>query len=66
LHETWTHNFAEAAHRFGDEAAVDAVLDAPAVLAVNVDLFLPLPVGALADAGSLYQNLPERGVGTFR
>ncbi len=53
LHETRTHDFAEAAHRVGDEDAVDAVLDAAAILAVNVDLFLPLPIGVLADAGSL-------------
>src|SRR5260370_21708913 len=61
LHEARTHDFAEAAHRFGDEDTVDAVLDAAAILAVNVDLFLPLPIGVLADAGSLEQDLPEPG-----
>ncbi len=58
--------FSEAGDRLRQEDAVEPVLDAPAVFAVNVDLALTLSVRILADSGRLLQDLREGRVLSLR
>src|SRR5580658_1690750 len=62
VHEARTENLAEAGHRLGEEHVIDAILDTAAVFSMNMNLLLSLPVGVLAHARRLLQELRKRRV----